>query len=108
VVPELAKALGMLSAEKFGKVIALLRRPVGRRVRTNNQGERMNRRLRYGEKVRYQGRQRRSLVRFVVLALAAQGAEKVRAPAGTAGSVLGPPEESTAETGNGPPTRRAA
>jgi hypothetical protein len=68
-VPELVSALGMLREDKFRKVITFLRRPVGRRVRTNNHVERMNRRLRYWEKVRYKWRQRRSLVRFVVLAL---------------------------------------
>jgi hypothetical protein len=79
-VPELAKALGMLSREKFRKMIAFLRRPVGRRVRTNNHVERVNRRLRYWEKVRYKWQQRRSLVRFVVLALSTEGKEKFRTP----------------------------
>jgi len=38
-------------------------------VRTNNHVERTNRRLRYLEKVRYKWRRRRTIVRFVVLAL---------------------------------------
>lgn len=68
-VPELQEALGLLEGPKFGKVIAYLRRPVSRRVRTNNHVERCNRQLRYWEKVRYKWRCRRSVVRFLVLAL---------------------------------------
>jgi hypothetical protein len=66
---DLARALAMLSAEKFEKMIAYLHSPAARRVRTNNHVERVNRRLRYFEKVRYKWRRRRTLVRFVVLAL---------------------------------------
>jgi Transposase len=69
-VPELAKALEMLRLDQFDKVIAFLRSPQGQRVRTNNHVERINRKLRYWEKVRYKWRKRRSLVRFLVLALA--------------------------------------
>jgi hypothetical protein len=67
-VPELAQALEQLSAEKFPKMIAYLRDPIGQRVRTNNHVERTNRRIRSWEKVRYKWR-RRTLVRFVVLKL---------------------------------------
>ena len=67
--PDLAKALDMLSPEKFDKMIAYLHSPVGQRVRTNNHVERTNRRLRYFEKVRYKWRRRRTVVRFIVLAL---------------------------------------
>jgi hypothetical protein len=67
--PDLAKALDMLSSEKFDKMIAYLRCPSAERVRTNNHVERANRRLRYFEKVRYKWRRRRTIVRFVVLAL---------------------------------------
>ena len=66
---DLAKALDMLSPEKFDKMIAYLHSPVGQRVRTNNHVERTNRRLRYFEKVRYKWRRRRTIVRFIVLAL---------------------------------------
>jgi hypothetical protein len=66
---DLARALALLSAEKFDKMIASLHSPAARRVRTNNHVERVNRRLRYFEKVRYKWRRRRSIVRFVVLAL---------------------------------------
>lgn len=68
-VPELKAALKMLDDDKFPKMIAFLRSPVSKRVRTNNHVERCNRRLRYWEKVRYKWRRRRTLVRFLVLAL---------------------------------------
>jgi hypothetical protein len=68
-VPELARALEVLRLEQFEKMIAFLRSPVGQRQRTNNHVERVNRRLRYLEKVRYKWRRRRSIVRFLVLAL---------------------------------------
>ena len=67
--PDLAKALAMLAPEKFDKMIAYLDSPAAQRVRTNNHVERTNRRLRYLEKVRYKWRRRRTIVRFVVLAL---------------------------------------
>ena len=59
----------MLEAVKFAKMIAFLHSPVGQRVRTNNHVERTNRKLRYLEEVRYKWRQRRTIVRFVVLAI---------------------------------------
>ena len=68
-IPELKEALSVLEEGKFVKMIAYLRSPVSRRVRTNNHVERCNRKLRYWEKVRYKWRRRRSLVRFMVLAL---------------------------------------
>lgn len=67
--PDLAKALGKLGPEKFDKMMAFLHCPVAKRVRTNNHVERTNRRLRHFEKVRYKWRRRRTIVRFVVLAL---------------------------------------
>jgi len=68
-LPELVKALAMLDRPKFDKMIAFLHRPAGQRVRTNNHVERANRKLRYYEKVRYKWRRRRTLVRFLLLAL---------------------------------------
>jgi transposase-like protein len=70
-IPELAKAMASLEETKFAKMIAFLRGPVRRRrqVRTNNHVERSNRKLRYCEKVRYQWRRRRTVVRYVVLSL---------------------------------------
>ncbi len=70
-IPELNQALESLEERKFAKMIAFLRGPAWRRrmVRTNNHVERCNRKLRYWEKVRYKWRRRRTLVRFIVLAL---------------------------------------
>jgi hypothetical protein len=67
--PDLARAMAMLPLAKFRKMIAYLKSPVEKRLRTNNHVERTNRRLRYLEKVRYKWRRRRTIVRFVVLAL---------------------------------------
>jgi transposase-like protein len=68
-VPELVKALKQLDEEKFPKLMAYLKNPLSRRVRTNNHVERTNRMFRFLEKVRYKWRRRRTLVRFVVLTL---------------------------------------
>ena len=68
-VPELAQAMEQLNEEKFAKLMAYLKNPVSRRVRTNNHVERTNRTIRLLEKVRYKWRRRRTLVRFVVLTL---------------------------------------
>lgn len=67
--PDLAQALAMLTAEKFAKMAASLHGPAAERVRTNNHVERTNRRLRHFEKVRYKWRRRRTIVRFVILAV---------------------------------------
>ena len=67
--PDLQRALQMLSPDKFTKMIAYLHSPAAKRIRTNNHVERVNRRVRYFEKVRYKWRRRRTIVRFVVLAL---------------------------------------
>ena len=67
--PDLARAIEMLAPEKFQKMIAFLRSPARQRVRTNNHVERTNRKLRHYEKVRYCWRRRRTIVRFVVLAM---------------------------------------
>ena len=83
---DLARALAMLSAEKFEKMIAYLHSPAGRRVRTNNHVERVNRRLRYFEKVRYKWRRRRTIVRFVVLALDRWRQRHASAPVATSPS----------------------
>jgi len=67
--PDLVRALAMLKPKKFAKMIAYLHSPARKRVRTNNHVERVNRKVRYFEKVRYKWRRRRTIVRFVVLAL---------------------------------------
>jgi hypothetical protein len=68
-VPELVKAMEQLDEERFPKLMAYLKNPVTRRVRTNNHVERTNRLFRFFEKVRYKWRRRRTLVRFVVMTL---------------------------------------
>ena len=68
-VPELAKAMEQLADNKFTKLMAYLKNPVSRRVRTNNHIERTNRMFRFMEKVRYKWRRRKTLVRFIVSAL---------------------------------------
>ena len=67
--PDLARALAMLTADKFEKMIAFLRSPVGLRLRTNNHVERTNRQLRHYEKVRYRWRRARTIVGFVLLSV---------------------------------------
>jgi transposase-like protein len=67
--PDLTRAVATLAADKFDRMIAFLHSPVARRVRTNNHVERTNRRLRHFEKVRYKWRRRRTIVRFLALAL---------------------------------------
>jgi transposase len=66
---DLSQALALLTPDKFDKMIAYLHSPAGQRIRTNNHVERVNRRLRYFEKVRYKWRRRRTIVRFIVLAI---------------------------------------
>ncbi|MDQ3421293.1 MAG: transposase, partial [Acidobacteriota bacterium] len=68
-VPELAKAIEQIDDEKFAKLMAYLKNPLSRRVRTNNHVERTNRMFRFLEKVRSKWRRRKALVRFVVLKL---------------------------------------
>jgi transposase-like protein len=68
-VPELVKAIEQVDVEKFPKLMAYLKNPLSRRVRTNNHVERTNRMFRFLEKVRYKWRRRKTLVRFVVLTL---------------------------------------
>lgn len=68
-VPELRAVMEMLSAEKFAKMVAFVHSVKAEQVRTNNHVERVNRQLRYLEKVRYKWRRRRTIVRFVLLTL---------------------------------------
>jgi hypothetical protein len=68
-VPELAEAMAMLAEGQFKKAVAFVYSPAAERVRTNNHVERANRRLRFCEKVRYKWRQRKWVLRFVLLAL---------------------------------------
>ena len=68
-VRELVEALDLLAEPKLSKAMAFVGQPVGRRVRTNNHVERLNRRLRFAEKVRYRWRKRKWVVRWVVMLL---------------------------------------
>jgi transposase-like protein len=102
-VPELAEAMKMLEPEKFEKMIAFLRRPLRKRIRTNNHVERTNRQLRYFEKVRYKWRQRRSIIRFILLAI--RRIYRDRKPVLESAKPT-PPRKSTAPTSS--TTRKAA
>src|SRR5262245_34103727 len=66
-VAELAGLLSWLDGGKFDKTLAFLGQPPGERQKTNNHVERMNRKLRFDEKVRYRWRRRKSIVRWVLL-----------------------------------------
>jgi len=68
-VVELVEALELLAEPKLTKAMAFVQQPTSKRVRTNNHVERMNRRLRFAEKVRYRWRKRKWVVRWVVLLL---------------------------------------
>jgi len=68
-VRELVEALDLLAGPKLAKGMAFVGQPAGEQVRTNNHVERMNRRLRFAEKVRYRWRKRKWVVRWVVLLL---------------------------------------
>jgi hypothetical protein len=85
-VGELVAALELLAEPKLSKAMAFVQQPPGRRVRTNNHVERLNRRLRFAEKVRYRWRKRKWVVRWVVLLLDVwwqQAAETAPASTGT-------------------------
>jgi hypothetical protein len=95
-VREVVEALELLAEPKLTKAMAFLGQPVGGQVRTNNHVERMNRRLRFAEKVRYRWRQRKWVVRWVLLLLDGcwrQAAET--APQGIPQAERSPPERST-------------
>jgi Transposase len=68
-VRELVEAVEVLAEPKLTKAMTFLGQPAARRVRTNNHVERLNRRLRFAEKVRYRWRKRKWVVRWVVLLL---------------------------------------
>jgi len=68
-VRELVEALDLLAGPKLTKAMAFVGQPAEGQVRTNNHVERLNRRLRFAEKVRYLWRKRKWVVRWVVLLL---------------------------------------
>jgi Transposase len=111
-VPELKSVLQtMLTPEKFAKMIAFLRNPASKKVRTNNHVERCNRKLRYWEKVRYKWRRRRTLVRFLVLAMdqwwqrALPKLEAARARAKPKSATAQPQHSKTCKESNAPKSK---
>ena len=68
-VPELVEAMAVLESGKFKKMVAFASSKAGQKVRTNNHVERLNRWLRFWEKLRYKWRRRKWVLRFVLLAL---------------------------------------
>ena len=68
-VPELREAMEMLEKGKFKKMVAFSYSEIGKKVRTNHHVERTNRKIRFAEKVRYKWRQRKWMLRYVLLAL---------------------------------------
>ena len=68
-VRELVEALDLLAGPKLTKAMAFVSNQPAAQVRTNNHVERLNRWLRFAEKVRYRWRKRKWVVRWVVLLL---------------------------------------
>lgn len=68
-VVELAEAMVLREPGRFQKAVAFVYSPAAQKVRTNNHVERANRKLRFWEKLRYQWRRRKWVLRFVRLAL---------------------------------------
>jgi hypothetical protein len=80
-VQELVEALDLLAGPKLTKAMVFVQRPAESQVRTNNHVERLNRRLRFAEKVRYRWRKRKWVVRWVVLLLDVCWQQAAEAPA---------------------------
>jgi Transposase len=100
VVRELVEALDLLAGPKLAKMMAFVQQPAAQQVRTNNHVERMNRRLRFAEKVRYRWRKRVWIVRWVVLLLDVwwqQAAEPTVAQSTAAKSDHSPPPQPAAK-----------
>jgi transposase len=87
-VPELAEVIEGLTGEKYEKTQAFLSQPAGKREKTNNHVERLNRKLRFLEKVRYKWRGGKSLLRWVILRVS-RHTPKPKAPPDQPGQ--GPP-----------------
>jgi hypothetical protein len=90
-VPELQEAMKALEGEKYEKTQAFLSGPPGKREKTNNHVERLNRKLRLLEKARYKWRSGKSLLRWVILKVSrhtpkpkAQPGQPAQAPPGIA------------------------
>jgi len=99
-VRELVEALDLLAGPKLGKMMAFVQQPTAQQVRTNNHVERMNRRLRFAEKVRYCWRKRVWIVRWVVMLLDVwwqQAAGSAMAPSTAAQGERSPPQQPAAK-----------
>jgi Transposase len=85
-VREVVEALELLAEPKLTKAMAFMHQPSRKQVRTNNHVERLNRRLRFAEKVRYRWRKRKWVVRWVVLLLDGCWQQAAQAAAATRGA----------------------
>jgi hypothetical protein len=94
-VRELVEALELLAEPKLTKALAFVQQPADRQVRTNNHVERLNRRLRFAEKVRYRWRKRRWVVRWVVLLLDDCWRQAAAAPPARPQAEHSPPQPGT-------------
>jgi hypothetical protein len=95
-VPELVAVMELVEAGKFKKAVAFAYSVAGQKVRTNNHVERANRRLRFWEKLRYKWRRRKSVVRFIILALERCWRQATEADAQAAQTATPEPREKTA------------
>jgi hypothetical protein len=94
-VRELVAALDLLAGPKLAKGMAFVGKPSGEQVRTNNHVERMNRRLRFAEKVRYRWRKRKWVVRWVVLLLDVYWGQAAASGTGRKRGKRSPPQPSS-------------
>jgi hypothetical protein len=94
-VRELVEALDLLGGAKLAKGMAFVGQPAGEQVRTNNHVERMNRRLRFAEKVRYRWRKRKWVVRWVILLLDVYWGQAAAAGTGKKRRKRSPPQPSS-------------
>src|SRR6266404_1205331 len=97
-VAELVAAMALLEEGKFEKMVAFTYSAAGKKARTNNHVERVNRGLRFWEKVRYKWRRRKWVLRFVLLALDRwwRQAARAAAPDDQADRAEQPPQPSPA------------
>ncbi len=94
-VRELMQALDVLAEPKLTKAMTFVGQIPARQVRTNNHVERMNRRLRFAEKVRYRWRKRKWVVRWVVLLLDVCWEEAAAERGATKSDKRAPPQRAT-------------
>jgi hypothetical protein len=105
-VRELVEALDLLAGPKLAKAMAFVQQPAEDQVRTNNHVERLNRRLRFAEKVRYRWRKRKWVVRWVVLLLDVCWRQAAESPAVDTGETR--PEKRLPRKPRGKGSKKAA